>query len=308
MQKQLDNVFGYSLDADGYFGPKTEAAVMDFQSKHSQCGGVDGIVGPLTWAVLFASNNTPTTPVSPAVNPPVKNPTVPSAQTQSPAQTAQVQTYCLQPDLFWVQGPTGISYGGNQDWWPNGSTQRHYGCGTVAAANILAYLALTHSNLRRLFDYGQNVTQNQFTKYMSEVYQYVHPNYFLWIPGKEAKNDVWCQEVLAFAKSRGVVLKVHAGQTFGSDKSSEFVQLLNAIKAGLNDGCPVAILDIMNPGYSIYSFHWLTITRMDYSSLDDVSIVVSTWGTRKGVDLNDYFNGAWSAWWLSDIYYNYFTW
>ena len=68
MQKQLDNVFGYSLDQDGYFGPKTEAAVMDFQRKHSQCGGVDGIVGPNTWAVLFASNNTPTTPVSPAVN------------------------------------------------------------------------------------------------------------------------------------------------------------------------------------------------------------------------------------------------
>ena len=77
VQKQLDNVFGYSLDADGYFGPVTKSAVMDFQNKHSQCGGADGIVGPNTWAVLFASNNTPTTPVSSSVSQPVANPTVP---------------------------------------------------------------------------------------------------------------------------------------------------------------------------------------------------------------------------------------
>ena len=77
VQKQLRDVFQYTLDVDGYFGPVTKADVMDFQSKHPQCGGADGIVGPNTWAVLFASNNTPTTPVSPTVNPPVKDPTVP---------------------------------------------------------------------------------------------------------------------------------------------------------------------------------------------------------------------------------------
>jgi peptidoglycan hydrolase-like protein with peptidoglycan-binding domain len=38
------------VDADGTFGPKTEAAVRAFQKN----GGLvpDGIVGPKTWAVL----------------------------------------------------------------------------------------------------------------------------------------------------------------------------------------------------------------------------------------------------------------
>jgi peptidoglycan hydrolase-like protein with peptidoglycan-binding domain len=44
------------LVKDGKFGPKTEAAVRDFQSGHRDPDGdplaVDGIVGPKTWAVL----------------------------------------------------------------------------------------------------------------------------------------------------------------------------------------------------------------------------------------------------------------
>lgn len=40
-----------NLDVDGDFGPKTEAAVRTFQSKHGL--DVDGVVGPRTWAALF---------------------------------------------------------------------------------------------------------------------------------------------------------------------------------------------------------------------------------------------------------------
>ena len=53
IQQQL-NADGYSLDVDGYFGPMTQAAVIDFQDNHPECGGSDGIVGPKTWAVMFA--------------------------------------------------------------------------------------------------------------------------------------------------------------------------------------------------------------------------------------------------------------
>jgi len=46
------NALGYGLKADGRYGPKTEAAVRDFQAKAGV--KVDGIAGAVTLAVLDA--------------------------------------------------------------------------------------------------------------------------------------------------------------------------------------------------------------------------------------------------------------
>lgn len=47
------NSKGYSLDVDGIFGKKTEAAVRDYQSRNNLA--VDGIVGANTWTSLTAA-------------------------------------------------------------------------------------------------------------------------------------------------------------------------------------------------------------------------------------------------------------
>jgi peptidoglycan hydrolase-like protein with peptidoglycan-binding domain len=51
--QNLLNKFGYGLVADGIVGPKTLAAIKDFQAKNGL--DVDGIVGPKTLAALNAS-------------------------------------------------------------------------------------------------------------------------------------------------------------------------------------------------------------------------------------------------------------
>jgi len=51
--QRLLNENGYTLDVDGNFGAKTQAAVRDYQQKNSLT--VDGIVGNQTWSSLFSN-------------------------------------------------------------------------------------------------------------------------------------------------------------------------------------------------------------------------------------------------------------
>ena len=50
IQKALKNLGLYEGTVDGKMGPKTKAAIKEFQSQNNL--GVDGKVGPKTWAVL----------------------------------------------------------------------------------------------------------------------------------------------------------------------------------------------------------------------------------------------------------------
>lgn len=73
LQKLL-NQNGYTLDTDGIFGSKTQAAVKDYQKKNGL--SVDGIVGKNTWGSLTkASTATPSSPTETPTNGEIKTPT-----------------------------------------------------------------------------------------------------------------------------------------------------------------------------------------------------------------------------------------
>ena len=73
LQKLL-NQNGYTLDTDGIFGSKTQAAVKDYQQKNNL--SVDGIVGDNTWGALTkASTATPSTPTTTPTQTETKTPT-----------------------------------------------------------------------------------------------------------------------------------------------------------------------------------------------------------------------------------------
>jgi len=50
--QELLNKHGYKLAVDGIYGPKTRAAVIDFQKKNGL--DADGLVGPITWNALVS--------------------------------------------------------------------------------------------------------------------------------------------------------------------------------------------------------------------------------------------------------------
>ena len=72
IQEQL-NKHGYNLALDGIVGPKTTAAIKEFQTANGL--DPDGIVGPKTWAALTQSQTPTTTTTTPAQTE-IKAPTV----------------------------------------------------------------------------------------------------------------------------------------------------------------------------------------------------------------------------------------
>jgi len=53
--QSLLNAFGAELSVDGIFGPLTEKAVREFQTKRGLV--VDGIFGPISWKCLLSIDN-----------------------------------------------------------------------------------------------------------------------------------------------------------------------------------------------------------------------------------------------------------
>ena len=104
LQQKL-NSSGYNLAVDGQFGPKTQAAVKDYQKKNNLA--VDGIVGKNTWGTLN-KNNTATTQITDDDAP--KSDTTPTNEGYVPSETVQQAQALLQQQMANKPGEYGSQY------------------------------------------------------------------------------------------------------------------------------------------------------------------------------------------------------
>ena len=93
--QRLLNQNGYNLTEDGSFGPKTSAAVKDYQRKNGL--EVDGIVGTNTWGALTNAQNSSSGTQAPSETTP-KQPTAPTFSYQ-PSDTVKQADALLQQHL-----------------------------------------------------------------------------------------------------------------------------------------------------------------------------------------------------------------
>lgn len=195
-------------------------------------------------------------------------------------------------------------YGGDQAWF--GFTVGQYGgCGTVAAANITAYLAIRHTVLQNLYRESR-LDQACFLKHMNILYEWVRPWKIPFIPknhpmwkGFGWTFGVWpmgkfMRGIKRFARECGVELKL---SNISARRPLE--ELTAFIRESLGRDCPVAMLIGRKPRYERetvtrpdgscwiqprFSLHWVVI--MELAERDNRAMVkVMTWGGYSWLDL-----------------------
>ena len=220
--------------------------------------------------------------------------------------------------------------GGNQRWFPTPNGVQG-GCGTVAAANQLAFLAgLQPQRYGRLYPY-KTTSQHDFTEHMESVYRWVTPISLdilrSWLPDA-VRNTIPCSlgipglrfyatRVMRYAMDKGVRLKpVWRNQRQGSPGNTSLrmnlQQAVEYIKHGLASGCPVAMLNTWNPALkavrycpdprsgtchvSSFQRHWVTVLSLQEDPENNrFTVEVSSWGVRVILDLTEFWGKGYTG-------------
>ncbi|GHV26527.1 hypothetical protein FACS18948_2390 [Clostridia bacterium] len=179
------------------------------------------------------------------------------------------------------------SFGCNQNWYAD-KRQRMAGCGPTCAANIMAYLALSRSELRALYS-GDVMTKAQISIHMDEIYKFV-------TPGNMGLNrlEVFTRGVEDFAFSRGLYLRTHVFEVRGKMSRNRLPvsELTEFVHASLANDCPVAFLNLDNGRVNnIQSWHWVTITSANIADKNDtnLSVCASDEGLEVCFDLKQWY-------------------
>lgn len=205
-------------------------------------------------------------------------------------------------DFVKIVSGNGEYYGGNQAWFEwNGEKGREHvarkgACGTVASANLSAYMARTNPAYAELYPYS-DYNKESFVSHMKDVYGYVRPYHIgriplgIWPVGRLARG------MERFAKDRGVRLQAVRRQWAFNRRN-----VIRYMTEGLERNLPIAMLvgphklrqvDVRDPGGESrkedISLHWVTATGLIMDpDRDIVRVRVSTWGGWALLDLDEY--------------------
>ncbi|WP_425515999.1 RHS repeat-associated core domain-containing protein [Ligaoa zhengdingensis] len=193
-------------------------------------------------------------------------------------------------------------YGGTQNWFGQ-QWQVNSGCGTVAAANMLAYMALNDDQFSALYTYP-DLTYDSYKSYQNDIIRYVTPLSITRLEDEHGNiidgfggMGIWFPSALAsgaksYAISKGATLKSH----IRNNVMTSFHSATNFIRNALSNDRPVGMVTLLNPSLKFddgksYDRHWVTITSINQSKGHDEydTLTVSSWNTDYTIDWNTTF-------------------
>lgn len=193
-----------------------------------------------------------------------------------------------------------LDYGGDQNWF-NSAIGKNGGCGTVAASNLLAYMAISNSKYKKLYNYP-DLSKKNFIAHMNKVYNYVTPYSIFGVSLGVWPLSKFENGVTNYAKDHEIELKgIHKNGAFNKNNTSDY------IRTALDNNLPVAMLIAINSKLrnievtlpngnnwiqNSFERHWVTITEIKTDNIaQKTTLKVSTWGGYSYLDLDDYING-----------------
>lgn len=225
---------------------------------------------------------------------------------------AEIASLKGEQDFLRITDGEAVCYGGDQAWF-DFTVGRYGGCGTVAAADLTAYLAFSVPGGKLHSLYGPeirrkcgNLSKKDYLAHMNTLYRYVTPWKVPFVrPDRPAKRHfgwtfgVWpagrlIRGIRRYAAEHGVTLR---GEKISSRKPLS--DLVDFIRDSLRRDCPVAMLIGKRPRYeremvvrsdgfcweqTHFAYHWVLITKLAKRN-GRIMVKVSTWGGYSWLDL-----------------------
>ncbi|WP_425540051.1 hypothetical protein [Microaceticoccus formicicus] len=170
-------------------------------------------------------------------------------------------------------------FGGNQIWFSDRYGKKHHsrtGCGIVAAANSMVYLAFTRSEYRDLYPF-ESLDKKSFSEFILLLSRYIKPRIY-GIP----TTSIIIRGIKRYTKGHGVSISNH-----NLSKITDKRRIIEFIKTGLEMDTPVLNVN-WNHKNKILHNHWIAITGIN-ENLNQNNIVLSSWGEKYEINMNDYF-------------------